>query len=173
MCLGGLQAIVCPGLNWSALCILHKRGGSRVILSVRGYVWQETRGASPNGEVRCHFVFFCVKDTHGVFRVIDAVLVARVAHNVFLCLLRPNRCHFRIVAVLSACGRRVVNRRRVVNGAATFVFISAVQCFSCMCLMMFTDVGMVEGVPMFSHRATKKCPLGVKTSENIQPCQNQ
>ena len=61
-----------------------------------------------------------MKDTHGVFRVIDAVLVTRVAHNVFLCLLRPNRCHFRIVAVLSACGRRVVNRRGVVTGAATF-----------------------------------------------------
>ncbi len=89
------------------------------------------------------FCLFCVKDTRGVFRVIDAVLVTRVAHNVFLCLLRPNRCHFRIVAVLSACGRRVVNRRRVANGAATFVFIFAVQCCSFMCLMIFTGFGMV------------------------------
>ena len=92
-----------------------------------------------------------------MFRVIDAVLVSRVAHNVFLRILRPSRCHFRIVAVLSACGRRVVNRRRVANGAATFVVIFAVQCLSLMFLLIFTDFGMVECFPMFSHRADMFC----------------
>ncbi len=66
---------VSSGLNRSALCILHKRGGSRVIVLVRGCV------AAQMGRCVVVLGFFVM------FRVIDSGLVSHVAHDVFLCLI--------------------------------------------------------------------------------------